>query len=71
VLLNPRYLSQLMARHDIVYRRPKHVMAHLRDQADYDEKQAVLEFLRGGHGSPRQASSCCTSMSLKFISTRP
>lgn len=71
VLLNPRYLSQLMARHDIVYRRPKHVMAHLRDQADYDEKKAVLEFLKKGRERPRQASNCCTSMSVKFISTRP
>jgi len=71
VLLNPRYLSQLMARHGIVFRRPKHVMAHLRDQADYDEKKAVLEFLKRGRESPPPASSCCTSMSVKFISTRP
>lgn len=71
VLLNPRYLSQLMARHGIVYRRPKHVMAHLRDQADYDEKKAVLEFLKKGRKSPPPGSSYCTSMSVKFISTRP
>jgi len=71
VLLNPRYLSQLMARHNIVYRRPKHVMGHLRDQADYDEKKAILEFLKKGRPSPCQASTCCTSMNVKFISTRP
>lgn len=42
MLLNPRYLSQLMARQGIVYRRPKHVMAHLRNAKDYNEKKAIL-----------------------------
>ena len=45
-LLNPCYLSGLMAREGIVYRRPKHVMAHLRSAKDYNEKRAVLEFLK-------------------------
>lgn len=43
-LLNPCYLSQLMARESIVYRRPKQVMVHLRNPKDYNEKKAVLEF---------------------------
>lgn len=46
VLLNPRYLSSLMGKHGIVYRRPKHLMAHLRDPQEYDEKKAILEFLK-------------------------
>ena len=36
----------------------------------YDEKKAVLEFRKKGRERPRQASNCCTSMSVKFISTR-
>jgi len=70
-LLHPDYLSRLMARHGIVYRRPRHVMAHLRDQQDYDEKKALLDFLkktRSTHGIPSTSSS---STSVRLISTRP
>ena len=44
ILLNPRYLSQLMAKEQIVYRRPKHVMGHLRNPKDYEQKKALWEF---------------------------
>ena len=44
VVLHPRYLSRLMARHGIVYRRPKHVLAHLRDPQDYSEKKPFWPF---------------------------
>lgn len=71
VLLSPRYLSQLMGKYGIVYRRPKHVMGHLRDGEEYDEKQAVLDFLKKAQRHGRPASTCCTSMNVKFISTRP
>ena len=71
VLLNPRYLSQVMAKHGIVYRRPKHVMAHLRDAKDYDEKKALLEFLKKARRNAPRPSTCCTSMSVRFTSTRP
>jgi len=69
--LNACYLSRLMAREGIVYRRPKHVMAHLRNPQDYDEKKALLDFLKKGPSSPRRRSTCCSSMNVRFISTRP
>jgi transposase len=71
IVLSPPYLSQLMAENDIVYRRPKHGMAHLRDPQEYDEKKAFLKFVKRGRCSPKPASSCSTLMSVKFISTRP
>ena len=71
VLLNPRYLSPLTGKYGIVYRRPKHVMPHLRDAKDYDEKKALLEFLKNAQHSAPSPSTCCTSMSVKFTSTRP
>ena len=71
ILLHPAYLSRLMARHGIVYRRPKHVMAHLRNRQDYDEKRALLDFLKKTREARKRTSSCCTSMSVKFTSTRP
>lgn len=46
VILHPLYLSRLMGRHGIVYRRPRHVMAHLRNTQDYSEKKAILGFLK-------------------------
>jgi transposase len=69
-VLNPCYLSQLMAREGIVYRRPKHVMAHLRNARDYNEKKALLEFLKNAQSKGEPASSCCTSMNVKFTCTR-
>ena len=69
VLLNPRYLSSLMGKHGIVYRRPKHLMTHLRDPQEYDEKKALLEFLKKGRAIPRPRSNCCTSTNVKFTCT--
>ena len=71
VVLHPRYLSRLMAKHGIVYRRPKHVMAHLRDPKDYDEKKAFLDFLKKARSSPKPASICSSLTSVRFTSTRP
>lgn len=70
VLLNPRYLSQLMAREGIVYRRPKHVMAHLRNPKDYNEKKAVLEFLKNVQSKGTPTSTFSTSTNVKFTCTR-
>jgi transposase len=69
-LLNPCYLSQLMAREGIVYRRPKHVMAHLRNPKDYNEKKAVLEFLKNAQSKGKPASTFSTSTNVKFTCTR-
>ncbi len=69
VLLNPRYLSSLMGKHGIVYRRPKHLMTHLRDPQEYDEKKALLEFRKKGRSTPRRPSNCCTSTNVKFTCT--
>ena len=69
-LLNPRYLSQLMAREAIVYRRPKHVMGHLRDVKDYDEKKAILEFLKNAQSKGMPASTLSTLTNVKFTCTR-
>ena len=69
-LLNPRYLSQLMARHGIVYRRPKHLMAHLRDPKDYNEKKAILAFLKNAQSNGTPASTLSTLTNVKFTCTR-
>jgi len=71
ILLHPNYLSRVMADNNIVYRRPKHSMDHLRDPKEYSEKQALLEFLKKGRHAKAPPSSCSTSMSVRFISTRP
>ncbi|NIP25416.1 MAG: transposase [Phycisphaerae bacterium] len=70
-LLNPRYLSQLMAREGIVYRRPKHLMAHLRDPKDYNEKKAILEFLKNARSKGTPDSTLSTLTNVKFTCTRP
>lgn len=70
VLLNPRYLSSLMGKHGIVYRRPKHLMTHLRDPQEYDEKKGILEFLKKTRSRRRPSSNCCTSMNVKFTCTQ-
>jgi transposase len=69
-LLNPCYLSQLMAREGIVYRRPKHVMAHLRNTKDYNEKKAVLDFLKSAQSKGTPTSTFSTSTNVKFTCTR-
>ncbi len=71
IVLSPHYLSQLMASNEIVYRRPKHGMEHLRDPQEYNEKKAFLEFVKRGRFAPQPPSTCSTSMSVRFISTRP
>ena len=71
IQLHPNSLSRIMAENDIVYRRPKHSMAHLRDPEEYDEKKAILDFLKKGPFAPQPASSYSTSMSVRFTSTRP
>jgi transposase len=70
VVLHPDYLARLMARHGIVYRRPRHVMGHLRDQEDYDEKKEIVEFLKKARGQGKGASTFCSSTSVKFTCTR-
>lgn len=71
ILLSAPHLSRLMAENDIVYRRPKHGMEHLRDPQEYDEKKAFLEFVKRGRHVPTPLSTCSTSMSVRFTSTRP
>ena len=71
ILLSSPHLPRLMAENDIVYRRPKHGMEHLRDPQEYDEKKAFLEFVKKGRHAQSQPSSCSTSMSERFTSTRP
>jgi len=71
ILLSPPHLSRLMAENDIVYRRPKHGMAHLRDPQEYDEKKAFLEFVKKGRCVQKPDSNCSTLMSVRFTSTRP
>jgi transposase len=71
VILSNARLSALMRENRIVYRRPKHGMSHLRDQAEYDEKKAFLAFVKRGRRDRAPASTCCTSTSVRFTSTRP
>jgi|SRR5688572_11839119 len=71
VMLSVSHLSRLMAEHDIVYRRPKHGMTHLRDPQEYNEKKAFLEFVKKGRCAPTPRLTCCTSTSVRFTSTRP
>ena len=71
VILSNARLSALMRENRIVYRRPKHGMSHLRDPSEYDEKKAFLAFLKKGRHEQVPSSTCSTSMSVRFISTRP
>lgn len=71
VILSAKYLSRLMHKHGIVYRRPRHVMAHLQNQKDYDAKKDLLEFLKKTPEPPSPDTNSSTLMSVKFISTRP
>jgi transposase len=71
IILSVPHLSRLMAEHNIVYRRPKHGMTHLRDPQEYQEKKAFLEFVKKGRCVLNRPSICSTSTSVRFISTRP
>jgi len=71
IVLSPPYLSRVLHENDIVYRRPKHGMGHLRNEAEYNEKKALLEFLKKGPCIVTPSSPCSTSMSVRFTSTRP
>jgi transposase len=56
ILVSEGHLARLMAKHGIVYRRPRHDLSHMRDPAEYEEKKALLEFLKKGR-FPRSPSS--------------
>lgn len=71
IILSPPHLSRLLSENDIVYRRPKHGMSHLRDPQEYSEKKAFLEFVKKGRHVQKPTSTCSTSMSVRFTSTRP
>ena len=71
IVLSVPHLSRLMAEHNIVYRRPKHGMTHLRDPQEYDEKKAFLDFLKKAPRGRTPPLTCSTSMSVRFTSTRP
>lgn len=71
VILSAAHLSRLLAEHEVVYRRPKHGMTHLRDPKEYDEKKAFLAFVKRGRYAASPASTCCTSTNVRFTSTRP
>ena len=71
IVLSSPHLSRLLSENEIVYRRPKHGMSHLRDPKEYDEKSAFLEFVKKGRCVPKRPSICCTSMSVRFTSTQP
>lgn len=46
VQLTMGYLHELMLKHDIVYRKPKHSLAHKQDEQVVEEKKRLLEFLK-------------------------
>jgi transposase len=46
VQLTMSYLHELMLKHDIVYRKPKHSLAHKQDEQIVEEKKRLLEFLK-------------------------
>ena len=71
VILSPAHLSRLMHEHGVVYRRPKHGMSHLRDPREYEEKKAFLAFVKKGRCARTRRSTCSTSTSVRFTSTRP
>lgn len=71
IVLSPPHLSRLLSENEFVYRRPKHSMGHLRDPAEYNEKKAFLAFVKKGRCVAAPPSTCSTSMSVRFTSTRP
>jgi len=46
VELAPKYLNELMKRHDIVYRKPKHDLSNKQQPQEVEEKKQLLEFLK-------------------------
>ena len=46
VQLAPKYLSELMKKHGIVYRRPKHDLSDKQQPQEVKEKKRLLEFLK-------------------------
>ncbi len=44
--LAPNYLNELMKKHGIVYRRPKHDLSDKQKPKEVDEKKQLLEFLK-------------------------
>lgn len=70
IVLSVPHLSCLMRDNDIVYRRPKHGMGHLRDPQEYNEKKAFLEFVKRGPHVQEQPSTCSSSMNVRFTCTR-
>jgi transposase len=71
IVLSVAHLSRLMRDNDFVYRRPKHGMGHLRDPQEYNEKKAFLAFVKKGPCVQEPPSICCSSMNVRFTSTRP
>ena len=61
VQLAPKYLSELMKKHDIVYRGPKHDLSDKQQPQEVEEKKQLLEFLKKTHqGQTRN----CISLEL-------
>lgn len=46
VELAPKYLNELMKRHRIVYRKPKHDLSHRQQPQEVEEKKQLLKFLK-------------------------
>ena len=46
VELVPKYLNELMKKHDIVYRKPKHDLSNKQQPQEVEEKKQLLEFLK-------------------------
>jgi len=44
--LAPNYMNELMKRHDIVHRRPKHDLSDRQQPEEVDEKKQLLDFLK-------------------------
>lgn len=46
VQLTPNYLNELMLKHRIVYRKPKHSLSDKQDKQEVSEKARLLKFLK-------------------------
>ena len=53
--------------HGLLEKTPEILAAN---RQDYDEKRALLDFLKKTRSARKRTSSCCTSMSVKFTSSR-
>ena len=56
---------------DLGYPFSNWTLERLRDPQEYDEKKAFLEFVKKGRCVQNPPSTCSTSMSVRFTSTRP